>query len=390
MNEVRIGIAGVGNMGSGHASQILAGNIKNLRLAAVCDIAPAKMDGFAAPVKKFTDSRKMIRSGEIDAILVATPHYGHTTIGVDAFENGLHVLTEKPISVHPKDARKLIDAHKAAKKRNKKTVFSAMFQQRTLPMYIKLREMLRRGDLGQVTRVNWIITNWFRSHAYYASGGWRATWKGEGGGVLLNQCPHNLDLLQWITGMPAKMCAFCNLGKFHDIEVEDEVTAYFEYPNGATGVFITTTGEAPGTNRLEICGDLGRVVCENGKIAFTRNLTPMREFSKTTPHSFACPEVWNIDVPFNGWGGQHNEILQNFTNAILDGTPLIAPAEEGINAVELACGMLYSSFTGKTVDLPLDADAYERHLKKLIAGSKDKKDVREGGVVSLDGSSNIK
>ncbi|MCL1887771.1 MAG: Gfo/Idh/MocA family oxidoreductase [Kiritimatiellaeota bacterium] len=390
MNEVRIGVAGLGNMGNDHANRLLAGQVKNLRLTAVCDILPAKMERFKDPVKKFTDTRAMIRSGEIDAILIATPHYGHTTIGIDAFENNLHVCSEKPLAVHKKDAQRNIAAWQAAKKKNPGIVFSAMFQMRAVNYYKKVREVVQRGDLGEVTRVNWIITNWFRPHAYYASGGWRATWKGEGGGVLLNQCPHNLDLLQWITGMPSKMRAFCNLGKFHDIEVEDEVTAYFEYPNGATGVFITTTGEAPGTNRLEICGDLGRVVCENGKIAFTRNLTPMREFSKTTPHSFACPEVWNIDVPFNGWGGQHNEILQNFTNAILDGTPLIAPAEEGINAVELACGMLYSSFIGKTVDLPLDADAYERHLKKLIAGSKDKKDVREGGVVSLDGSSNIK
>ena len=388
MKEVRIGVAGIGNMGSDHAARILAGQVKNLRLAAVCDIAPAKMDRFADPVRKFTDSRAMVRSGEIDAVLVATPHYGHTTIGMDAFDNGLHVIVEKPVSVHVRDAQRLIASHEAARKKNKKIVFSAMFQMRTVNYYKKVREMIRRGDLGEITRVNWIVTNWFRPHSYYASGGWRATWKGEGGGVLLNQCPHNLDLLQWITGMPAKMRAFCNLGKFHDIEVEDEVTAYFEYPNGATGVFITTTGEAPGTNRLEICGDMGRLVCENGKIAFTRNLTPMREFSKTTPHSFALPETWNIDVPVQGGGGSHNEILQNFTDAILSGVPLIAPGEEGVHAVELACAMLFSSFSGKIIDLPLNADAYERHLKKLIAGSKVKKENRAGIVADLSGSYN--
>ncbi len=388
MKEVRIGIVGIGNMGSGHAASLLAGNVKGLRLAAVCDLKPEKMERFDATIHKFTDSRKMIRSGEIDAILVATPHYDHTTIGIDALANNLHTLVEKPISVHKQDAQKLIDAYKAAKKKNKKLVFAAMFNQRTDPHFIKVREMIQRGDLGRITRVNWIITNWFRTHYYYASGGWRATWKGEGGGVLLNQCPHNLDLLQWITGMPAKMRAFCNLGKFHDIEVEDEVTAYFEYPNGATGVFVTTTGEAPGTNRLEICGDMGKVVCENGKITFTRNLVPMREFSRTCPQAFAAPDVWNIDIPVNGCGGQHNEILQNFTNAILNGASLIAPAEEGINAVELACAMLYSSFTGKTVDLPLNPVAYARHLARLIAGSKDKTDIREGAVADLSGSFN--
>jgi predicted dehydrogenase len=388
MKEVRIGVVGLGNMGSDHANRLNAGQVKNMRLTAVCDIVPAKMDRFADPVKKFTDSRAMIRSGEIDAVLVATPHYGHTTIGIDAFENGLHVLVEKPVSVHMKDAERLNAACAAARKKNKKTVFAAMFQSRAMGYYKKVRELIQRGDLGEITRVNWIITNWFRPHAYYASGGWRATWRGEGGGVLLNQCPHNLDILQWLTGMPAKMRAFCNLGKYHDIEVEDEVTAYFEYPNGATGVFITGTGEAPGTNRLEICGDMGRLVCEHGKLTFNRNTTPMREFSKTATHMFASPECWNIDVPFWQGGGSHNEILQNFTDAILNGAPLVAPAEEGLNAVELACSMLYSSFTGKTVDLPLNADTYEKHLKKLIAGSKDKKDVREGAAVSLAGSYN--
>ena len=387
MKEVRIGIAGLGNMGSDHAKRILAGQVNNLRCTAICDIVPEKMDKFDG-VKKFKDSAAMIRSGEIDAILVATPHYDHTTIGIDAFNNGLHVLVEKPISVHPKDAQRLIAAYQAAKKKNKKITFSSMFQSRSIGYYKKIREVIQRGDLGELTRVNWIVTNWFRSHAYYASGGWRATWKGEGGGVLLNQSPHNLDLFQWLFGMPVKMRAFCGLGKYHDIEVEDEVTAYCEFANGATGVFITGTGESPGTNRLEITGDMGKLVCENNKLTFTRNVVPMREFSRTTPQHFAWIETWNIDIPFTAGGGSHNEILQNFTDAILTGAPLIAPAEEGANAVELACSMLYSSLTGKTVDLPLDADAYDKHLKKLIAGSKDKKVVKEGGAVSLAGSYN--
>ena len=226
------------------------------------------------------------------------------------------------------------------------------------------------SELGELVRVNWIITDWFRTEAYYASGGWRATWKGEGGGVLLNQCPHNLDMLVWLCGRPARVRGFCQLGRYHEIEVEDNVTAYLEYPNGATGVFVTSTGEAPGTNRLEICGEMGKVVLENNRITFTRNEISMIQFSRTTKAGFARPEVWNVEVPYDTTGGQHFDITRNFVDAILDGAPLICPAAEGLHSVELANAILYSSLIGKTVELPLDAQAYEQRLSGLIADSK--------------------
>lgn len=221
--------------------------------------------------------------------------------------------------------------------------------------------------------MNWIVTDWFRTQQYYNSGGWRATWKGEGGGVLLNQCPHNLDLLWWLCGTPASVRATCAIGKWHDIEVEDAVTAYLEYPNGATGVFVTTTGEAPGTNRLEISAERGKVVVENGKLTWTRNTVPATEFCRTSATSFDKPETWTIDIPCDGNGEQHVGILKNFTAAALDGAALIAPAQEGLNSVQLANAFLYSSFTGDTVNLPIDAQVYETHLKTLIAESSFKK-----------------
>ena len=363
--EIRLGIIGIGNMGSDHARKLLAGEAPRIRLTALCDIDAGRMafDG----VKKFTDSRELIRSGEVDAVLIATPHYSHTTIGIDALGQGLHVLVEKPISVHKSDCEKLIAAHR------KGQVFAAMFNQRTDPFYQKIRALIRGGELGEIRRMNWIITNWFRSGAYYASGGWRATWGGEGGGVLLNQCPHNLDLLQWLFGMPSSVRAFCRFGQYHDIEVEDDVTAFLQFKNGATGIFVTTTGEAPGTNRLEIAAERGKLVYENDRLTFTRNEVEMTEFSRTTEHAFATPPTWEIDIPVSGHGEQHIGILKNFADAILDGAPLLAPAAEGIHSVELGNAMLYSTFTGKTVEIPLDGRAYERHLKKLIASSKVKK-----------------
>jgi len=366
--EVRLGIVGLGSMGTGHVARIESGKIENVRLTALCDINPANMERFDPAYTRFTDSAKLIRSGDVDAILIATPHYSHTTIGADSLTCGIHTLVEKPISVHKADAQKLIDAHT-----DSNVVFSAMFNQRTDPHYAKVRALIQNGMLGEITRVNWAVTNWFRTQAYYDNGGWRATWEGEGGGVLLNQSPHNLDLLQWLCGMPSTVRAFCKLGQYHDIEVEDNVTAYLEYPNGATGVFITTTGEAPGTNRLEISGENGKIVIENGKVTWTRNTIGQSAFLKTSPAPFGKPETWTIDIPCDGIGSQHNGIIQNFINAILFGETLIAPAAEGIHSVELGNAMLYSSITDTTVKMPLNASAFAKHLKMLITTSKPRK-----------------
>lgn len=367
MKKVRLGVVGLGNMGSVHVANIDAGKVPRLEVAAVADADPAKHSR-APRAKAFTSPDEMLASGLIDAVLIATPHYDHTAMGIKALKAGLHVMVEKPLSVHKADAQKLIAAYT-----NPKQVFAAMFNQRTDQYYLKIRQLVREGALGEIRRVNWIITNWFRTEHYYASGSWRATWKGEGGGVLLNQCPHNLDLFQWMIGMPKRVRASCGFGKHHDIEVEDEVTAYFEFPNGASGVFITSTGEAPGTNRLEIAGELGRLVYEDDKIQFTRNKTPMTEFSRTVPEAFGRPETENVPMPPLEHGGQHNEILKNFTDAILDGAPLVSPAVEGIHSVELANAMLMSGWTGETIELPLDAQRYERLLQDKIAGSKPKK-----------------
>ncbi|MCX7002367.1 MAG: Gfo/Idh/MocA family oxidoreductase [bacterium] len=382
MTTVRLGIIGVGSMGAFHLRNLLDKKVQRVTVTAVCDIDPAKLAAYP-DCAHFTDSAALIRAGVVDAVLVVTPHYAHTTIGIDALQNGLHVLVEKPISVHVADAQKLIAAHTSPTQ-----VFAAMFNQRTDPHYAKVRALIQQGELGELRRVNWLITNWFRTQAYYNSSAWRATWGGEGGGVLLNQCPHNLDLLQWLCGMPAKVRAHCFFGKYHAIEVEDDVTAYLEYANGATGLFVTTTGETPGTNRLEITGDRGKVVVENGTITFHRTVASVKNFCMSDPSLFGTPEVWQVQIPAHDSGGQHVEILQNFVNAILDGTPLVAPAEEGIHSVTLANAMLYSAFTDRTVTLPLDAAAYARKLQELIATSTLTKAAAPKAAADLAGSFN--
>ena len=363
--KVKIAVIGVGNMGSNHLGSIA--KIDNLELAAVCDIdvEKGKKNAEAQGVAFYDNHTALLAAKCCDAVVVATPHYDHTTIGIDALKAGYHVLVEKPISVHKADCQRLIAAYTDPGK-----VFAAMFNQRTNPRYQKIKDLVESGELGDLQRVNWIVTDWFRTEHYYKSGGWRATWKGEGGGVLLNQCPHQLDLLQWMCGMPTKVMAVGTIGKYHSIEVEDDITAVLEYKNGATGVFVTTTGEAPGTNRLEVVGTRGKVVCEGGgALTFIRNTVPSDVHCKKSTKSFQVPERWNVEIPIKGEGGGHKEILTNFADAIQGKADLIAPAVEGIHSVELGNAMLFSALNNVPVPLPIDEAGYESFLMEKIASS---------------------
>ncbi len=363
-DPVRLAVIGVGGMAQLHLKH--AAEMEGVRITAVCDPVEAAREAAAKKYdcQAFADHKALIDAGVCDAVLIVTPHYFHTTIGIDALKAGLHVLVEKPISVHKADCERLIAAHT-----NPKQVFAAMFNQRTDPYYLKLKQLIDTGELGGLIRVSWIITNWFRTETYYRAGAWRATWKGEGGGVLMNQCPHQLDLMQWLFGMPKKVAGFCGFGVRHDIEVEDQATAFLEYDNGATGTFITSTGEAPGTNRLEVAGERGKVVIEDDRFTFIRNEVPAEEFIRTSPEMFGTPDTWHVTIPVKGHGGQHKQVLANFIDAIRNGAELIAPAEQGIHSVELANAILYSSLLGKPIDLPLDGKAFEDKLNQLIRES---------------------
>jgi predicted dehydrogenase len=370
MSKVRMGIIGLGNIGRHHAAYLSEGKVLNCELAAVCSSSAEKREQFK-DAQFFADPQSLIRSKAVDAVLIATPHYQHTTLGIDALENGLHLIVEKPISAHKADAERLIAAHRT----HPSLTFAAMFQFRVEPRYIEIRRILSSGEIGRLVRVSWIMTDWFRTEAYYASGGWRATWKGEGGGVLLNQCLHNLDTLQWLLGMPSRVRGFCKLGAHHDIEVEDDITAYFEYENGATGTVISSTGESPGSNRLEIAGTKGRILLDNDRLLLTRNSEDSAEFSRNATKGFARPESETREVPVATNPDAHATIVQNFVDSILNGKALIAPGEDGIHSVELANAILLSSLKDKTLQLPLDSREYTLMLESLIAGSTKEKRV---------------
>ncbi|TYP68628.1 Gfo/Idh/MocA family protein [Paenibacillus methanolicus] len=388
MTEVRYGIIGIGNMGAGHARSLIEGKIKGAKLTAVCDGMPAKRDWAReqlAGVAVYENAEQMLESGLVDAVIVATPHYDHPQEAIRAFAKGVHVLIEKPAGVYAKQVREMNEAASVAAKEGLK--FGIVYNQRTNPLYRKLRDLIAAGELGEIRRTNWIITNWYRSQAYYDSGSWRATWSGEGGGVLINQCPHQLDLWQWTIGMmPTRIRAFCHFGKHRSIEVEDDVTAYAEYENGATGVFITTTGEAPGTNRFEVAGTRGKIVIENDEMTFWRLREPEPDFNARNTESFATPECWKVDIPIHGTSSGHPGIIQNFADAILHGTPLIAPGEEGIHGLSISNAMHLSTWTDGWVDLPFDEALHEAELNKRIEASSVRKAETAGKPADLTGT----
>ena len=328
-----------------------------------------EQDGIRTVV--YNDYHKALAESGAETVLIATPHTSHLEIASEAFSRGLHVLVEKPLAIHALDARRMVNAWEAAKTTKPELIFAAMFQQRTQGHWRRIKSLPEEGELGRLVRTTWIITDWFRTQRYYDSGNWRATWGGEGGGVLLNQCPHNLDLYSWFVGLPALVHGHCSLGKYHDIEVEDEVSAYFEHKNGMVGHFITSTAEAPGTNRLEIVGENGKLVCEHGALTFHRNRRSMLSWLKESDECFSGPECWKIDLPyaFNPEPG-HRLMLENFAAAILRGEPLIAPATDGVPAVLLGNAILYSSQKNLPIALPMDEQAYADMMAELTATSR--------------------
>ncbi len=367
MENIRVGVIGFGNMGGAHTAAIANGDIPGLKLAGICDNDAAKrtLAGEWYPgIPTFAEHEELLSSGLVDAVIVATPHCFHASIAAEAMRAGLHVLSEKPADVSVSRAREAITAaHETGK------VYAIMFNQRTNPLFRRAKELVESGALGERKRAVWIITNWYRTQAYYDSGSWRATWGGEGGGVLLNQAPHNLDLLQWIFGMPRRIRAFCSVAKYHHIEVEDDATIYAEYENGATATFITTTGEYPGTNRLEISGDLGKLVLEDGKLKWWRLSEHEREFCFSSSIGMYQPEVSYEEILPSEPETAHRGILRNFAEAILYGVPLIAPGEEGIRELTLSNAAYLSSWTDDWAELPLDEARYAKLLQERVDAS---------------------
>ncbi|AOH53490.1 dehydrogenase [Peribacillus muralis] len=376
MEKVRLGIVGLGAQGGLYAGFLADGKVENMVIGAICDIDPAKKEWAAEKypdVPFYEDYRDMLDSGDVDAVVTCVPHYLHPEIGVEALKREIHALVEKPAGVYTKQVRELNDY--AAKKPH--LTFGIVFNQRTNPLYQKVKEIIDNGEVGQIRRTNWMITTWWRPQGYYDSSAWRATWGEEGGGVLVNQAPHQLDLLQWICGMPEKVYSNVKYGYQRNIAVEDEVTALLDYGNGATGVFITCTHDVIGTDRFEILGDKGKIVVDDSKkVTIKRLLKPESELSD----SMSMQDVMKIFMGGNQsdiyteevlefeseWGAQHIAVLENFTAAIVEGTPLLAPGSDGIHGVTLANAIHLSSWLDKEIEIAFDEELYLAELNKRI------------------------
>ena len=367
--NIRTAVIGIGNMGSAHAKCIGSGAIRGMDLIAVCDLRPERLSWAEKELpeaRRFTDYRQLISSGDVDAVIIAVPHPMHSVIAEAAMRAGLDVLTEKPLDIRLSAAKRAVAVAKETGR-----VFAVMLNQRTDPIFQRARELVRSGRLGELKRSVWIITNWYRTQHYYDSGSWRATWAGEGGGVLLNQAPHNLDLWQWICGMPVDITARCDVAKFHHVEVEDDATLLVRYANGATGCFITSTGEYPGTNRLEISGSRGKIVLENGTLK-----TWMLEEDEAVVRFHSDENFPKIPLAYEEWQpntapSAHAGILQNFADAILEGAPLLSPAEDGLNELALSNAAYLSSWQGGvSVPLPLEEEKFDALLDERQAASK--------------------
>ena len=376
MDKIKLGIIGFGNMGTGHTSNIMGGNCPEVELVAICDKNPDRCEFGKnkypdANITYFTDAIEMLDSGLINACLVAVPHYDHAKYSMECMKRGIHVMCEKPAGVYTRQVREMI----AESEKHPEVVFGMMFNQRTNPVYRKMHELVHSGKYGEIRRTNWLITNWYRSQAYYNSSDWRATWAGEGGGVLLNQCPHQLDLWQWICGMPVKVQSKIKYGKWHDIEVDDDVTTFVEYENGATGVFITTTGDGKGSNRFEVQMDGAKLVVEDDKLTVTEFEMKESEFTKTNTEVFGMVKTHNLEVEIEDKNPQHIGVINAWAGKILHGTPLIAEGAEGLKGVILSNAMHLSDFLGKEVEIPFDEDLYYEELMKRVATSKKKENV---------------
>lgn len=370
--KVKLGIVGVGNMGTSHIKNIMTGKCPEIELTAVADVLPERLEwakSVCPTVNCYASAEELFDSGKAEAVLIAVPHYFHPPYAIECMKRGLHVITEKPAGVY---GLQVLEMMKVADE-HPELVFGIMMNQRTNCVYRKMREIVKSGEMGEIRRTNWIITDWYRPQAYYNSSEWRATWAGEGGGVLLNQCPHNLDLWQWICGMPKKLTAKMYFGKWHDIEVEDDVTAFVEYENGATGVFIATTGDVPGTNRFEISLDRGKLLVENKKLYMWKASMTEQEWSATnTEQIYGKPPIEYSEVETDGQNPKHPGVLNAFAGAILRGEPLVADGREGINGLTISNALHLSAWLGKEVTLPLDHELFYSELQKRVATSRHK------------------
>jgi predicted dehydrogenase len=372
MDVPRFAVVGVGaNVFNMHAPALQSSAFE---IAAVCDVnlaaAERQAERFGCPY--FADHREMLAAIRPDAVAVLTPHPFHAAIAIDCLNAGAHVLVEKPIAVQVAEADRMIAAAEQAGR-----LLAVNLQHRTRGEIRTAKKLIESGRLGQIQRVE-MVAIWTRTAAYYAQAGWRGTWQGEGGGVLMNQSPHSLDLVCHLVGQPSRVVAW-NRTMFHHIETEDTSLAMLEWSTdgaaasdsaakraaGALGTLLVSTAQVGEPERLEIAGTRGVLQLSRGGLRLFEADTDLRTFLAENPAPFARPELVPQDVPLESGSGDHAAIYANFLDAITNGAPLVADGAQGRMSLELANALIYSSATSTQVPLPLDRAAYADRLDRL-------------------------
>ena len=357
---VRFGVVGTGNIGSQHIQLLNSGKVAGATVAAT---ASRSTPDLVTGVPHFVDYRQMFSDADINAVLIATPTMSHVEVAQAALEHNFHVVMEKPIAMSIHQAETLLARVPDDLK------FAVMLNQRFHPAYAKLKQLLVDDAIGSLQRVSWTMTAWYRPDIYYQVSSWRGTWPGEGGGLLINQCIHNLDVLQWLVGLPNSITANVRFGKYHNIDVEDEVSALMTFENGATGMLTASCGEAPGVNRIEIVGDRGTLILEKGVIEVLRSGESVQSHCRTTHEMFGMPEFEGETIEMAEETDQHAAVLRNFVDSVETGTQLLTSGDQGLGSLQLANGILLSAWTSGAVTLPIDANQYEAKLQEKIRGS---------------------
>lgn len=364
---IRIGIAGIGFIAEEYIKLFTQGQIQGAEIRALSSRNYSHMEEIRAKYRLdaalFTDYDAMLSSGKIDMVMICTPHYFHPGMAVKAIEQGIHTMIEKPVGVYPEELDELAKCVKS----HPETLSGVLYCRRTNPVFAKIKQLLADGTLGKLKRVTWIVTDMYRTQAYFDIAGWRGTYSGEGGGLLMNQVSHHIDLLVWLCGLPEAMQANCYTARERNIEVENEVSITMEYPGNAVGQFIASTRECPGSNRLELSGSRGQIILDNEKDLTLRILeTDETQFNATTNIPFAFipykEEVFHFDMMYNPV--LQAKIVNNFIASLTDGTPVTCPVEEAVRSQQFIQGAYLSSWQDKKLTLPVDGSAFTAELKK--------------------------
>lgn len=371
--KVRMAIIGIGNMGRTYACNIADGFVEGMELTAVCC---RNEEGRRWAKERLGEGLVLVDSTDklfeledvFDAVLIVTPHKIHPELTIKAFEKGYHVFCDKPAGITARDARRMIESGKRAGK-----AYAMMFHNRTMPVYEKIKEMLTLGEVGELLRIDYVNTKPYRTKCYHTSSPWRSSFEHEGGGLLINQGQHYLDLWQWLFGMPKRLTATIDYGKYNDFTVDDNCTIYMEFAGGVRGRFFSSTGEPAGEERIEVVGTKAKLVCLDGTLTVSRYERSTKEWYETNTEPFGKLKIEKEVITYEPCKAPYVVMLQNFSDHLRKGVALIADGYDGYRTLQLSNAAYTSSWLEKEIELPVEETVFAQLLNEAVKKEQEKK-----------------